>query len=117
MLERFVPALANRDFRGLETCFHDKARFRALIPPGLREALGPAEAVAHLRRWFGNADVIEIITSEVEDLGRRSSVAYRLRVRENSDWFVVEQRAFCTLEDGKIAAMDLLCSGFMREGE
>jgi hypothetical protein len=30
--------------------------------------------------------------------------------------YVVQQELFCTLDDGKIAAADLLCSGFLPRG-
>jgi hypothetical protein len=32
---------------------------------------------------------------------------------EEGEPYVVQQELFCTLDDGKIAAADLLCSGFL----
>jgi hypothetical protein len=113
---RFLHVLAQRDFQELARLFQPDAKFRALVPPGFRESTGP-DATAHLRSWFGDAEAIEIVASAADTIGDRSSLSYRLRVCEDGTWSVVAQRAFFLIEDGKIAAMDLLCSGFWPESE
>jgi hypothetical protein len=44
----------------------------------------------------------------------RVRVAYRIRAHEDR-WYIVEQQAYCTIRDGQIKEMDLLCSGFRPE--
>jgi hypothetical protein len=114
-LERYLVALSQRDFDRLQALFHPAMRFRALIPPGFREGSDAEESVAHFRRWFGPAEIIEVLASDVEELGERSRFTYKLHVREEGKWYVVAQQAFCTFEGDTIVAMDLVCSGFMPE--
>ncbi len=109
--EQFLAAFATRDFARLQACFHPEARFRALIPPGICEATDSAGATHHLRDWFGPADHLELLHSELDPVSDLLRVAYRLRVHDADGWQLFEQQAYCRLEDGKIAAMDVLCSG------
>ena len=57
---RFLAALATRDYDGLEACFQADVNFRALVPSGLREGIGPQVTVAWLRRWFDDADLFDM---------------------------------------------------------
>jgi hypothetical protein len=88
--EVFLAALVGRDFPTIEACFHPEVTFRALILPSVREAETAQQATAYLGRWFGDADHHELLDG----------------------WQVVEQQAYCDVQDGKITRMDLLCSGF-----
>ena len=108
----FLAALARRESPTIEDCLHPEARFRALIPPGVREAETAQQATAYLRRWFGDADHHELVAGRATTVGDRLHVAYRLRLPDADGWQVVEQQAYCDVQDGKITRMDLLCSGF-----
>ena len=52
---KFVQAIASRDFPAIAACFADDVQFRALVPRGLREARGPADATRFFqdetKRW------------------------------------------------------------------
>jgi len=116
--EAFVAALANRDFEKLEACFHPEVQFRALIPPGLRERNGSAEAAAQLKAWFSGADRMQLLQKEVYPLSERVHISYRLReLYSDGETEVIEQHAFCDVREGLIESMDLLCSGFLPEAE
>ena len=112
--ERYVAALREQNWTALADCFHDAVTFNALIPPGLRTASDRDSATKYLQQWFGDADQIVLLGSQVEPLGDRLHITYRFRVHEDK-WYVVEQQAYCTLRDGRIERMDLLCSGFRPE--
>lgn len=109
--QRFLTAFADRDFARVQACFHPEARFRALIPPGVCEAADAAGATSHLHEWFGGADHFEILSSELGTIVDRLRIAYQLRVHDADGWQIFEQQAYCDVGDGRIAAMDLLCSG------
>ena len=111
----FLAALAVRDFQRLETCFHPASHFWALVPPGMREGTGPEEIVGWLKKWFSAADHFEVVTSETDQVSDRLRMAYRIRLHDLHGWQVVEQQVYCTVEDERIEAMDLLCSGFRPE--
>lgn len=116
--EAFVAALANRDFEKLEACLHPEVQFRALIPPGLRERNGSAEAAAQLRAWFSGADRMQLLRKEVYPVSERVHISYRFRnLYSDGEKELIEQHAFCDVHDGLIESMDLLCSGFLPEAE
>ena len=110
--EQFLSALGSRDFDRIETLFSDDAAFRALTPSSVYEVSGPTESVGLLRKWMGNATEFEIVASTVEPVVDRLHVSYRIRLWENDRWSIVEQKTYCRVEDDRIAAMNLVCSGF-----
>ena len=81
--QAYLSALARRDFEALAACFATDARFRALVPSGVREGTGPQEAVAWLRHWFESADLFELQRMELDLVADRLCISYRLRVRED----------------------------------
>jgi TusA-related sulfurtransferase len=114
--EAFVAALADRDFEKLEACFHPQVRFRALVPPGLRERNGSADAAAQLKAWFSGADGMQLLQKEVYLVSQRVHISYRFREHySDGETEVIEQHTFCDVRDGLIESMDLVCSGFLPE--
>src|SRR5207253_6489205 len=82
-------------------------------PAGPGELTGNASIAAKFRQWFGDADRLEVQQILIEALPDRLSARYRFRVHSEDGWEVVEQQTFLDVdEDGRIAAIDLLCSGF-----
>ena len=88
-------------------------RFRFLIPPGPGEVGGAADVAAKYFDWFGDADVLEVEAVLVDPLPDRLSARYRFLLHEQEGWKVVEQQSYLDVdEQGRITAIDLLCSGF-----
>lgn len=118
----FVEALASRDFRALEATLSPTVRFRALLPPGVMETQGAAAVAERLTAWFGVAERFEVQEASSEAVADRMRIRYRFRLRPHpfvpgSGWHVIEQHAYCEIEDGKIVALDLVCMGFRPEPE
>jgi len=112
--EVFVDALARQAWEDLAACLDDSLRFRALIPSGLRTADDRVSALSYFQKWFGDADQLVLVTSEVLAMHDRLHVTYRFRAHEDQ-WYIVEQQAYCVVQEGHIEQMDLLCSGFRPE--
>jgi hypothetical protein len=112
--ETFVGALSRQNWTELQSCFADGVQFRALIPPGVREAADAATAAGYFSRWFGDADQLIVLEADVRPVEDRLSISYRLRAHEDR-WYLIEQRAYCDVRDDRIERMDLLCSGFQPE--
>ena len=112
---RFLTALAARDFAGLEACFHADVSFRALVPSGMRDGIGPAVTVAWLRRWFEGADLFDIQKANVDVVVDRLHITYRIRLHKEGLMQMIEQQAYCSVDHGHITDMKLLCSGFRPE--
>jgi SnoaL-like domain len=111
-----VTALADRDFGRLAGTLAPDVRMRALIPPGCVELSGAEPAAARFALWFGESDDLELVHAGSNEVGDRLHVFYRLRVKRAGDPSrIVEQHLFCALDDGRITALDLVCSGFRPE--
>lgn len=109
----FVSALAERDYSRLAGTLAPDVRMRALIPPGPVEIFGPEAASAKFSSWFGDVEELELVSSGSEAIADRLHVYYRLRVRKPGDvWKLVEQHVLCAFDGDRIAALDLVCSGF-----
>jgi hypothetical protein len=117
----FVEGLAAQDFAELGGVLAAGACLRALLPSGLREWAG-AEAIAdRFARWFGDTEDFELMEAAVGEVGGRLHLHWRLRLRAErlgQGWFTVEQHAYAdTDESGRIARLDLLCTGYRPEGD
>jgi SnoaL-like domain len=108
-----ITALAQRDFPRLAKTLTPEVRMRALIPPGPIEVSGAEAAAAKFASWFADAEEFELIRSGSDTVADRLHVFYRLRVKRPGDVRkIVEQHLLCALDDGRITALDLVCSGF-----
>ena len=109
---RFVTAVAAQDEAALRDCLLPDVQFRALTPPGLRERTGADEAAALITGWFADSTEFRLLDSHGDAIGDRLHVSYRLAGVEDGEAYVVEHQLFCTVSDGRIGRLDLLCSGF-----
>ena len=117
----FLEGLAAQDFARLGGALAADACLRALLPSGLWEWAG-ADAIAHrFERWFGDTEDFELVEAAVGEVGGRLHLHWRLRLRAErfgTGWFTVEQQAYAdTADGGRIARLDLLCTGYLPEGD
>jgi hypothetical protein len=115
-----LEGLAAQDFARFGGALATEACMRALLPSGLWEWAG-AEAIAdRFARWFGNTENFELLEASVGEVGGRLHLQWRLRLRAERlgpGWFTVEQQAYADTDDaGRIAQLDLLCTGYRPEG-
>src|SRR6266487_396047 len=110
--ERFLQALGQRDFDGIASCFASDGRLRALVPTALREDEGGGAVAARFGYWFGELGDFAVTETAIDEFVDRVHLRYRVRGVDPDDGAVTcEQHAYLTLEDGTIAAMNLVCSG------
>jgi hypothetical protein len=108
-----VSALAERDFGRLAGTLAPDVRMRALLPPGTVEVSGAQAVAGKFASWFGDMDTLDVIHTGREEVADRLHVFYRFRVeRRDDDPTLVEQHVMSALEGGRIATVDLLCTGF-----
>jgi len=116
--QSFIESLAAQDFDRLAALFAPQVRFRALLPRRTCEEQTAEAATGHLRDWFGEADTLQVLHSTADQVLDRLHVAYRLRLHDGANgWRVIEQHAYSDVQDGRIADMALLCSGFRPDPE
>jgi hypothetical protein len=112
-----IRALVQRDFPRLADTLTPNVRMRALIPPGPVEVSGAEAAAAKFSSWFADAEELELIRSGSDTVADRLHVFYRLRVKKPGDYRkIVEQHLLCAVDDDRISALDLVCSGFRPDG-
>jgi hypothetical protein len=115
----FLDGLAAQDYARLGGALATDVRLRALLPGGPREWTGAATVAHRFARWFGDTEQHELQDSGVDEVLERTHLRWRLRLqaeRLGPGWFVVEQLAYAdAAADGRIAALDLLCTGYLSE--
>jgi hypothetical protein len=107
----FLDALARRDWAAMQSLLARNVAFRVLTPRALREADDDTSATAWLARWFGDADDLTVLRSEVSPMCDRVSLSYRFRLHKDR-WYIIEQRGYADVVAGEIANLTLVCSGF-----
>jgi hypothetical protein len=117
----FLEGLAGQDFAKLGGALAPGARLRALLPPGLMERTGAEEIAEVFARWFGGTEVFDPVEATVGEVGGRLHLRWRLRLqaeRLGGGWFTVEQQAYADTDaGGRIARLDLLCTGYRPDGD
>jgi hypothetical protein len=117
----FLQGLADQDFAQLGGALAADARLRALLPKGLREWTGGEAIAGQFTRWFGDTEDFELVEAALGDVGRRLQLRWRLRLRAErlgAGWFTVEQQAYADAgEDGRLARIDLVCTGYRPEAD
>lgn len=115
----FLEGLAEQDYARLGAALAPEVRFRALLPGGPREWTGAAVVADRFARWFGDTEQHDLDDSAVGEVFGRIHLRWRLRLqaeRLGAGWFVVEQLAYADAdEQGRIAVLDLLCTGYLPE--
>ena len=114
---RYAEALGRKDEHALKDLLRPDIDFRAMTPGRFWEA-SSADVVVDdilLGQWFEPSDeIVEILGIEGGRVGTRDRVGYRFSVRNADGSYVVEQQAYLHAEDGQIAWMRVMCSGFQR---
>jgi TusA-related sulfurtransferase len=109
----FVEALAVRDFEALRALLSEDIRFGLLVPTGPQHEDGAASTAGRFIGWFASADHFELEASSVESVADRLAITYRFRLHNMDGWRVIEQHLMADVgPDGRVEAINLLCSGF-----
>jgi TusA-related sulfurtransferase len=109
----FLDALAARRFTAARPLLADQVRFRMLLPSGLKTEADADATIGRFIGWFADADPFEVEASSAGEVEGRAAVTYRLRLHDADGWQVIEQHLILDVDaDGRVEAIDLLCSGF-----
>jgi hypothetical protein len=110
-VEGFAEAIAAQDLESLAWCLHPDVRFRALTPNHTFGHFGSDSAIATIQGWFADVSILELVGSGIEPIGDRVRVSFRFRLFADGLWSVMEQQAFCTIDEGVVTDISLICSG------
>ena len=110
--ESLVQALAERDFGRLALLCQPDVHGRLLTPRAF-DTVDNAQALeGKFQQWFGKSDPIRIEQTQIQRVGEKLSIFYRLLLQKQGEWFEIEQHISSFLRDDLIGTLDLLCSGF-----
>jgi ketosteroid isomerase-like protein len=114
--EQFVQALSRRDRDGLLGVLAPDVDFRGMTPGRFWESGAAVDVVDQvLFSWFEEHDVVEDVLAVTRDrVADRERVGYRFAVRCPDGRHVVEQQAYLSVDDGRIAWLRVMCSGFRK---
>jgi hypothetical protein len=110
----FARALAEKDSNRLLELLGPDIDFQAMTPRRTWEASDPRAVLSILfGHWFEDDDDIETLERiDTDSFADRERVGYRFSVSNPEGRFLVEQQAYLSERDGKIAWMRVLCSGY-----
>lgn len=114
--DEFASAVADRDSGRLGTGFTDDVRLRALLPGGPIEVHGREQVLASFHEWFGGYRSVALDEALGDEVGDRLVVHYRLgfESQEGERTVLTQTWVGTVVADGRLARIDLLCSGFRR---
>ena len=107
-----ASAVAGRDSVQLAAAVTDTVRLRALLPGGPIEEHGRDAVLARFAGWFADMDTVEVVESAGEAVADRLLIHYRLDLAQRGTHWACTQTSICKIDDGRLATIDLLCSGF-----
>ena len=107
-----AAAVAGRDAVRLAATVTDTVRLRALLPGGPIEEHGRDAVVARFDGWFAGLDTVGLVDSAGEAIADRLLIHYQLDLAQRGTRWACTQTSICKIDDGRLATIDLLCSGF-----
>ena len=107
-----AAAVAGRDSAQLAAAVTGTVRLRALLPGGPVEEHGRDAVIARFGRWFAGLDTVDLVESAGEAVADRLLIHYRLHLAHRGTRWACTQTSICRIDDGRLATIDLLCSGF-----
>jgi len=114
---RLLEALAHQDFVMLADALEGDVHLRALVTGGMVELEGSADVADKFKFWFGDTDAFELLDASIGEVAERLHLSWRIRLhapRLGDGWRFVEQQTYVTCaESGRIARIDLLCTGYI----
>jgi SnoaL-like domain len=107
-----ASAVADRALDRLGSQLSPEVRLRALLPGGSIEEHGRDAVLARFDDWFGAYDTVVLSDVAGDDVGDRVVVHYKLTFDPDGESRVLTQTVVCSVYDGLVGRMDLVCSGF-----
>lgn len=112
----FAEAYAAGDEHRLESLLAPDVCQREITPGEVVRLRGAAEVLREARDFRRRYDSCETVSVDVVRLGERVRAGTRWRMRRGEESWLVEWWEFLTVEGGRIIAIDVVCSGAVREG-
>jgi ketosteroid isomerase-like protein len=103
-----VTALVAGDRDAFGALLDDDVLFRELSPNGLETSRGREQVLSIADPFVANAAVVRLLHCDARALGARVAVDYAFAAGPDGRY---DLHLFCDVRDGRLAAIDQLCSG------
>jgi hypothetical protein len=116
---RLLEAIVHRDEPALFELLAPDVWLRAMLVREVIEHHDAVTAVARFHGWFGTAAACEVLDAATSPAFSREHLRYRFRLRPAwapDVWHVIEQSGYARVRDGRVARLDLVCTGFVPVG-
>jgi hypothetical protein len=107
-----AAAVAGRDRARPAAAVTGTVRLRPLLPGGPIEAHGRDAVLARFGAWFAGMDAVDLAASAGEAVADRLLIHYRLDLARRGTRWACTHTLVCKIDHGRLATIDLLCSGF-----
>ncbi len=114
--EEWIGAIQDRNFARLEQFCQPELVSQLLTPKRSVGLDNVTDLLNKYRQWFGDCTELKLEMSRVDLVGERLGIFYRFHLQDNGDWLDIEQQLYCTVKDGRVTQLHLLCSGFQLVG-
>jgi len=109
----YLDAVVARDYERVESFLADDFHLRDLSPPGFTDVTDRAAAMDGMRQMLDMFDTVQLVESDAYDIGPVTYLRARLHfVHAEKGERMLEQHHLLTIADGRITAIDELCTGF-----
>lgn len=110
--EEWLRVITEKDPERLGEICHPDVRSRVMTPKRFDALENVPDLTQKMVNWYGDCSSIEKEQARIEMVGDKLAIFYRLRVEKNGAPCTIEQQLYCSLRDGRIDQLNLLCSGF-----
>jgi TusA-related sulfurtransferase len=110
--EDWIQAITGGTFGRLEGFCNPEITSTLLTPKRVTTLDNAVDLAAKYQEWFGACTNFQVEGNRVNRVGQRLGIFYRFRLWKDEAWYTIEQQVYCTLKDGRVERLHLLCSGF-----
>ncbi len=110
-----IEALARGDQPALTALLAPAVQLRAVLPRRYVDVAGPAAVTGEMLGWFAEVPEIVVLQARADTVGGVWHATLRFALYGLGPRRVVEQHAYCEVQDGLITTIRLVCSGFRPE--
>ncbi len=110
--EEWIQAILDKDFNHLTTLSYPDVKSILMVPSRIYQLENAIDLTEKVKDWFGDCDPIEKEQVRVAKVGEKLAIFYRYRCWENGVSSTIEQQIYCTVYEGRIQQLRLICSGF-----
>lgn len=113
--EEWIQALLDKDYQHLAAICQPDVRSRLMTPRRMDSFEKVADLTQKVESWFHECSSLKKEQTRVTRIGEKLAINYRLGFIKDEGLYTAEQQVYCSLRDGLIDQISLLCSGFQSD--